>query len=188
MEDEQIIELFWQRNEMAINECKIKYGQYCRSIAMNILYCAEDAQECENDTSLAAWDAIPPHRPNRLATFLGKMTRRIALDRRKASNAQKRGGDTVTLSLDELEGCIPGSKSIDDCLDKAVLTQSISTFLRPLPRRERQVFLRRYWYLDSITDIARCFGFTESKVKMMLLRTRQKLRQHLEKEGIFNEE
>lgn len=188
MDDEQIIELFWQRNELAINECKMKYGTYCRSIAMNILSCTEDAQECENDTYLAAWNAIPPHRPNTLAIFLGKITRRIALDRRKTRMAQKRGGDTVTLSLEELAGCIPDSNAIDDFIDQAVLTHTISAFLRPLPRRERQVFLRRYWYLDSIPDIAHRFGFTESKIKMMLLRTRQKLRQHLEKEGIFNEE
>lgn len=186
MEDEQIVVLYWQRDEHAIDETRTKYGNYCRSIAYNILGSKEDAQECENDTYLAAWNAIPPHRPSLLSTFLGKLTRRTSLDRWKANTAQKRGGDTVTLSLDELEGCIPDDRSIDIRMEQDLLSGTISAFLRTLSRQERQVFLRRYWYLDSIADIAHRFGFTQSRVKMMLLRTRQKMRQHLEKEGFFH--
>ena len=188
MEDDQIVALYWKRDEKAIVETRAKYSSYCRSIAYNILDCMEDAQECENDTYLAAWNAIPPHRPMFLRTFLGKLARRISLDRWKANTAQKRGGHTVTLSLDELEGCIPENLDIDTRIEQNVLASTISSFLRVLPRHERQVFLRRYWYLDSVTDIAGQFGFTQSKVKMMLLRTRQKLRQHLGMEGIFYEE
>lgn len=188
MKDEQIVALYWQRDEHAIDETRTKYGNYCRSIAYNILGCTEDAQECENDTYLAAWNAIPPHRPVVLGTFLGKLTRRISLDRWKTNTAQKRGGNTVTLSLDELEGCIPDDRAVDIRMEQNMLASTISVFLRSLSRQDRQVFLRRYWYLDSIADIAHRFGFTQSKVKMMLLRTRQKMRQYLEKEGIFHEE
>lgn len=187
MEDEQIVAMYLQRNEHAIDETRAKYGSYCRSIAQNILGSFEDAQECENDTYLAAWNAIPPHCPKKLSTFLGKLTRRISLDRWKAASAQKRGGGTLALSLEELEGCIPDSQTTDELVEQLLLTQTITAFLRTLPRRERQVFLRRYWYLDTISEIACCFGFTESKVNMILHRTRQKLRQHLKKEEIFNE-
>ncbi len=187
MEDQQIVALYWQRDERAIDETRTKYSSYCRSIAQNILNSVEDAQECENDTYLAAWNAMPPHRPDILSTFLGKLTRRISLDRWKANTAQKRGGNNVALSLDELEDCIPNARTLEEMAEHKAISHVISVFLHQLPRRERQVFVRRYWYLDSIGDIADKFGFTESKVKMMLLRTRQKLRTYLEKEGLFHE-
>ena len=187
MEDQQIVALYWQRDERAIDETRIKYSSYCRSIAQNILNSTEDAQECENDTYLAAWNAMPPHYPDILSTFLGKLTRRISLDRWKANTAQKRGGNNVALSLDELEDCIPNARTLEEMAEHKAISHVISVFLHQLPRRERQVFVRRYWYLDSIGDIADKFGFSESKVKMMLLRTRQKLRTYLEKEGLFHE-
>lgn len=187
MEDHQIVALYWQRDERAIDETRTKYSSYCRSIAQNILNSTEDAQECENDTYLAAWNAMPPHRPDILYTFLGKLTRRISLDRWKANTAQKRGGSNVALSLEELEDCISNTHTPEEMTEHKAISYAISVFLHQLPRRERQVFVRRYWYLDSIGDIAEHFSFTESKVKMMLLRTRQKLRIHLEKEGLLHE-
>lgn len=185
MEDEQIVTLYWQRNERAIDETRIKYGHYCHSIAYNILANTQDAQECENDTYLAAWNAMPPHRPGILSTFLGKLTRRISLDRRKYRNAQKRGGDTVTLSLEELTGCIPCGQSFSEVLQERELAQLISQFLRKLSQQDRQIFIRRYWYCDSITQIASQFSSSESRIKMVLLRTRNKLMEYLKKEGVF---
>lgn len=183
MEDAKIVEAYWQRQESAIEETRQKYGAYCRSIAYNILSNAEDARECENDTYLAAWNAMPPHRPTVLSTFLGKITRRIALDRWKSANAIKRGGGSVALSLDELSECI-GTQSLSERLEARELGQLISRFLRTLPARDRQIFLRRYWYCDSISQIATLFSSGESKIKMNLLRTRKKLQDYLRKEGV----
>ena len=185
MEDQQIVELYWDRREQAIDETRAKYGPYCRRIALGILCDEQDALECENDTYLAAWNAIPPHRPKMLSTFLGKLTRRISLDRLKNRLAQKRGGDTAPLSLDELAGCIPDGQSLSDDLEAKELAGAISDFLRTLPLRDRQIFLRRYWHCDSISQIATQTGWSESKVKMNLLRTREKLREFLRKEGFF---
>lgn len=187
MEDEQIVGLYLQRNELAIEETKTKYGHYCRSIAYHILGSTEDAMECENDTYLAAWSAIPPHRPKHLSTFLGKLTRRISLDRWKASTAQKRGGGTVTVSLEELAECIPDDYTFNETLEARELAQMISQFLYKLPTQERLIFVRRYWYCDSITQIANQFSSGESKIKMTLLRTRNKLMDYLRKEGVFIE-
>ena len=185
MEDNKIVALYWERQEQAIEETRHKYGSYCRSIALNILSDEQDALECENDTYLAAWNAIPPHRPKVLSTFLGKLTRRISLDRLKRRLAQKRSGDTTPLSLDELAQCIPNGQSLSDDLEAKELAGRISDFLRTLPLRDRQIFLRRYWYCDSIAQIAAQTGWGESKVKMNLLRTREKLREFLRKEGFL---
>lgn len=185
MEDEKIVALYWDRQEQAIDETRVKYGSYCRRIALSILSDEQDALECENDTYLAAWNAIPPHRPKVLSTFLGKLTRRISLDRLKTRHAQKRGGDIPPLSFDELAQCIPDGRSLSDTLETKELAGSISAFLRTIPLRDRQVFVRRYWFCDSIAEIAAQSGWSESKVKMNLLRTREKLRQFLRKEGFF---
>lgn len=185
MEDKKIVSLYWDRQEQAIDETRSKYGPYCRHIALNILSDEQDALECENDTYLAAWNAIPPHRPKTLSTFLGKLTRRISLDRLKRRLAQKRSADTAPLSLDELAQCIPDGKSLTEQLEAKELAKSISAFLRTLSLRDRQVFLRRYWHCDSISQIAAQTHWGESKVKMNLLRTREKLREYLRKEGYF---
>lgn len=184
MEDNRIIKLYWDRDELAISETKRKYGRYCYAIAYNILHNPQDAEESENDTYLDAWHAMPPHRPHSLSAFLGKITRRISLDKWRAKNAEKRGGSQVALSLNELAECIPDQKQIDDQLQAEMLSVAIEAFLRRLSSRERSVFLCRYWYFDSIEEIARQFDFTESKVKTMLFRTRSKLKIYLEKEGI----
>lgn len=184
MDDCDIVELYWQRNETAITQTKEKYGPYCYAIAYNILYNREDAQESENDTYHAAWNAMPPHKPQLLSAFLGKITRRISLDKWKKNAAQKRGGSEVPLSLDELAECIPDKNTVEKQLETEELAKIIDTFLRELPATERSVFLCRYWYLEPVRDIGKQFGFSESKVKSMLHRTRQKLRTCLQEQEV----
>lgn len=184
MEDSRIIELYFQRSEEAISETAVKYGSYCFSIANNILVNREDAQETVNDTYLGAWRAIPPHKPVSLAAFLGKITRRIAINRYDAGRAAKRGGGEVPLALEELTACIPAGWGPEQELEAAELSRLLNRFVRELPEAERRVFVLRYWYLDSVSDVARQCGFSQSKVKTMLFRTRKKLRTVLEKEGI----
>ena len=184
MEDYQITLLFWQRNEAAIYAARDKYGTYCRSIALAVLGDYEDALECENDTYLGAWNAIPPHRPQRLSTYLGKITRRISLDKWKSLHTRKRGGGEVVLALEELGECIASGETPQQKLEVQELTLQINAFLKALPETEQQVFICRYWYLSSVKTIAKQFDFSESKVKSMLCRTRLKLKAHLEKEGM----
>ncbi|MBQ8497292.1 MAG: sigma-70 family RNA polymerase sigma factor [Clostridia bacterium] len=185
MDDEKIIELYFARKEEAITQTKTKYGRYCHTIAYNVLHNDEDAEECVNDTYLDAWQSIPPHKPKIFSVFLGAITRRISLDRWRRQNAEKRGGGETMLSLHELEECIPQEKGIDEQLETKRLAEIISTFLRTLPETEANVFIRRYFYFDSIADIAKRYDFGESKTKMMLKRTREKLLNTLKKEDIF---
>ena len=185
MDDNRIIELYFERDERAIEETRQSYGRLIYSVAYGILLSEPDSEECENDTYLDAWNAIPPHKPSLLKTFLGKITRRISLDRLKGQTADKRGGGVVPLTLDELHECIPDHASIDEKLLTEELAQAIDAFLRTLDEDTRRVFLRRYWYFDSVGAIARRYGFGQSKVKMMLHRTRESLRDYLAKEGIF---
>lgn len=183
MEDSQIVSLYWQRLEQAIYETDQKYGSYCRSIAGNILRSQEDAQECVNDTYLACWNSIPPHRPSVLATFLGKITRRISIDRWRMENAEKRGGGEVTLALDELSECVSGKQDTESEVQQKELIAAIHRFLDHLPETERRIFLLRYWYLEAIPVISARYGFSRSKTASILHRTRTKLRRLLEKEG-----
>lgn len=183
MEDCQIIALYWARAEQAISETADKYGRYCRSIAMNILADVSDAEETINDTWLGAWNSIPPHRPDVLSAFLGKLTRRIALNRWRARRRNKRGGGEAALALSELEECIPASHSVEDAVEEKELIAVLDDFVAALPELERRIFLRRYWYLDPIGKISADFGFSGSKVKSMLHRTRAKLRTHLTQRG-----
>ncbi len=183
MDDDRIVELYWKRNENAISETATKYGSYLNSISYNILVNREDAQECVNDTYHDAWNSMPPHRPSILSTFLGKITRRISIDRWRRLNAEKRGGGELTLALDELEDCVSGSGSVEDEIKRRELAKLFNDFLNTLPVTERRVFLCRYWYMDSIQSIAQQFGFSQSKVASMLNRTRGKLRAQLVKEG-----
>ena len=183
MDDSTIIDLYWERSEDAISETAAKYGGYCFTIAYNILFNKEDSEESVNDTYLAAWNTMPPRRPQMLATFLGKMTRYISLDRWKNRTAAKRGGGEVALVLDELEECISGEDSIEQDYLRKELVRNINNFLGELPETERKVFMCRYWYMDSIEDVAERFGFSASKVTSMLHRTRGKLKRVLEKEG-----
>ena len=187
MEDAHIVQLFWARDQAAISESSQKYGKYCYSIAYGILADQEDAEESVNDAYLDAWNTMPPHRPAVLSTFLGKITRRISIDKWRARRAEKRGGGEIALALDELEECIPDGRSVEDEVELAELAQVINGFVMSLPPMERRVFIRRYWYLDPIAAIAERFGFSQSKVKMMLHRQRAKLLALLEKECFYCE-
>lgn len=182
MEDNKIVELYLHRSEQAVTETQSKYGNYCYSIAYQILANNEDAEESVNDTYIDAWNSIPPNKPAILSTFLGKITRRISIDRWRSRNAKKRGGGEMPLVLEELAECVEGNNSIEQELEQKRLTEVINTFVLGLPQKEQKVFLCRYWYMDSVDSICRLFGFSESKVKSMLYRTREKLKHVLEKE------
>lgn len=184
MEDTEIIALYWERDERAISETADKYGRYCHSVAYRILQNNEDSEECVNDTYAGAWNSIPPHRPELFSAFLAKLTRRISLNRLRSKIAEKRGAGQYAVTLEELAECIPSSLTAEDTLQTHELTRILNEFLDDLSTAERRVFLCRYWYLDPVKDIAKRFSFGESKVKMMLKRTRGKLLDFLEKEGI----
>jgi RNA polymerase sigma-70 factor (ECF subfamily) len=183
MDDQQIVDLYWKRDESAIAETQKKYGKYCHTIAYAILHSHEDAEECVNDTYLRAWGAIPPAKPGRLSTFLGKITRNLSLDRYEKNTAQKRSGP-VELVLDELCECIPDADSALDPIDMIALGDAINAFLGGLPQKTRQIFLRRYWYMSPVKEIARDMGMSEGTVKVSLMRTRESFKAYLEKEGI----
>lgn len=186
MEDSQIVELYWRRDEAAIAQTQQIYGNYCRVIACNILQDPQDAEEVVNDTYSAAWNTIPPHRPEMLSTFLGKITRRLALKKRRELTAEKRGGGEVALAFDELEECVPVQGGPEPELETKELALHIDAFLASLSAPRRRVFLCRYWYFDSIGDICQRFGYSQSKVKMMLKRTRESLNDYLKKEGVLS--
>ena len=186
MEDEHIVALYWDRSENAIAETASKYGKYCYSIAYNILANHNDAEESVNDTYLGAWNSMPPHKPAILSTFLGKITRRIAIKKWQKGHAAKRGGGEIVLALEELEECIPAYKSVEQEIEAAELGKVIDKFVMLLPLTERNIFICRYWYMDTIFDICQQFGFSQSKVKSMLHRTRKKLQVYLKKEGVYD--
>ena len=182
MDDQGIVALYFQRDEQALAQTAEKYGRYCYAIAYNILSNNEDAEERVNDTYTDAWNSIPPHRPSVLCTFLGKITRRISVDRWRKSHADKRGGGQLPLVLEELADCV-GESDVEQSFDRQQLAQAVNAFVCALPATEQKVFLCRYWYMDSVGAICSRFGFSESKVKSMLHRVRGKLRDHLNKEG-----
>ncbi len=183
MDDKGIIDLYWKRSEQAVAETDRKYGSFCYSIAYNVLANREDAEESVNDTYLATWNALPPHRPSVLTAFLGKLTRRISITRWHSLHAAKRGGGQVVLALEELGDCVSSGPSVEETAIGREAYACLNRFLDTLPETERTVFVRRYFLLDPIGDIAANFGFTEGKVTTMLHRTRKKLRTALEKEG-----
>lgn len=182
MNDEQIVELYWARSETAIAETEKKYGRYCHYIAYQILYNDEDAKEVVNDTYLKTWSTIPPQRPASLRPYVGMISRQLALDVYKEQHAQKRGGQ-VSLVLDELSECIPDNDSGADIGESVALSDALSRFIWTLPQRTRNIFVRRYFYISTIAEIAKDFSMKESNVTMHLLRTRKKLEQFLKKEG-----
>ena len=182
MTDQAIIDLFWQRSEDAIRNTSQQYGRYLTKIAMNILNHREESEECVNDTYFSAWEQIPPERPQRLLPYLGRITRCLALNRHDYWAAQKRNSQ-FTLQLSELEECLPGADSVEAQYESGEVAAAISAFLRTQGADARNVFIRRYWFSDSIEEIARQFKMSESKVKSMLFRTRNKLKKHLESEG-----
>lgn len=182
MNDETIVELYWQRQERAITETQKKYGPYLHQIANNILQNREDSQESVNDTYLATWNSIPPHRPQILRAYLVKLIRRIAIDCYRKRNRDKRKDDQYALSLDELSDCIP-SNSTQEAMDEKLLAEAIGQYLRTLPKMSRVVFVGRYYYLDSLREVADYSHMTESKLKSLLFRLRKGLRDYLIKEG-----
>lgn len=184
MDDSAILRLYLARDEAALDETARKYGAYCAAIARNILGSPEDTEECVNDTWLRAWNAIPPKRPGKLSLFLGTITRNLALDRWKKRHTVKRGGGEMTVALDELAECVPAAVSTEDVVEAAELERLLNVFLRTLSRRDCDIFLRRYWYVEEYGEIANRFGMNLNTVKTSLFRTRAKLKGYLEKEGI----
>ena len=182
MDDHRIVALYWERDPRALAETQQKYSGYLHRITHNILQNEQDAQECVNDTYLRAWNAIPPHRPQRLCAFLGKIARHLALDRYTANTAHKRGGGTTATLLEEWRDCLPDTAGQVE--DEVAIQETISRFLQGLSAQHRRLFIRRYWYGDSINDLVATFGGSESRIKTQLLRTRQELKEFLEKENI----
>lgn len=183
MEDKAIIALFWERSQKAITETADKYGTRLHRLSMNILHNHEDAQECINDTYHAAWNTLPPEKPDFFFAYLARLTRNFSFGRYDYNHAKKRSADIVELSR-ELEHCIPAPNELEKKADSEEIGRVLSAFLREQSEQMRRVFIQRYWYTQSISDIASDCGISESKVKSMLFRMRGKLRIYLEKEGI----
>ena len=184
MEDKQIVDLYWQRSDLAISETNQKYGRYCHTIAYNICGVDEDAEECVNDTWFRAWNLMPDQRPAVLSAFLGRITRNFAINLIKAKNRIKRGGGEAVLALDELEECVPGGKTPEKALEEKELERAIGAFVSFLPAVEKEIFVLRYWYLASVEEIPEKMNFSRGKVKSSLFRTRGKLRAYLQEEGL----
>lgn len=184
MNDKQIIDLFFTRSEQAISEVRAKYGNYCHRIAYNVLHNYEDSEECVNDAFLQAWNTIPPQKPSILVSFLGKITRNLALNKHKYNMAQKRDSGHIEVMLEEMADCLPAKDTTEQVAEEHFVIDCLNAFLRIQKIRTRKIFIRRYWYMDSIKEIANDFGISESNVKMILLRTRDSLRSFLEEEGV----
>lgn len=183
MEDSQIVQLFWDRDPRAVEAAAAQYGGYCTAVARNILGSAEDAEECVNDAWLAAWNSIPPHRPVLLSTFLGKLTRNIALNRLKRDRADKRGRGDASLALDELAEVVSDRDTVETELARRALLAAIDAWLGGLPAKKRGLFVCRYWYFDTVADIAARYGMRENHVSVTLNRLRADLRKYLRERG-----
>lgn len=184
MEDEKIVALYHQRSECAIEKTAEKYGKYCYAIAYRVLYAHDEAEESVNDTLLAAWNSMPPHKPRVLSTFLGKITRRISIDRWRKRTAERRGGGEVSILLSEL-GEIVSDGDVMNAYERRRLTEVLGSFVRDLPTRDRAIFLHRYFYLESVTYVAHRTGLSETAVKSVLFRLRGRLRERLEREELL---
>ena len=182
--DKEIVKLFCDRNEDAVTEAKRQYGDYCMYIANNVLHDRRDAEECLNDALFAAWNSIPPQNPENLKTYLGKLVRETAINRFKANNRQKRIKSDICLSLDEIAEIVSGG-DVEETVELNELAAAISRFLYSVDETKRNVFIRRYWFYDSIESICKRYGFGKSKVLMMLKRTRDDLAEYLKKEGFI---
>lgn len=183
MDDGQIVQFYWDRDERAIPATADKYGNYCTAIAKNILGIPEDAEECVNDTYMRAWNSMPPHRPNVLSAFLGKITRNVSLNRYKQNTAGKRGGGEVPAVLEEIAELVSDTDSVEQEVDRRELVKAIDAFLDRLPTEKRSLFLCRYWYFDSVSNLASRFGMTENHVSVTLNRLRRKLHNDLLERG-----
>ena len=183
MEDEQIVALYWVRSEQAIAETEKKYDRYLEKIAQNILNNLEDSRESVNDTYLAAWESMPPHKPSILSAYLAKLTRRISVDRFRYRTRDKRAGSEYAISLSELADCVSGGNTAEEIVNAKALADAIGVYLRLQSRETQAAFLGRYYFLDPVKEIAAYLGMSESKVKSLLYRTRLGLKEYLEKEG-----
>ena len=186
VEDKQIIELYNQRKEAAIEHTAEKYTAYCFNIANNILHNHEDSEECVNDTWMKAWNAIPPTVPTYLRVFLGKITRNLSFDKYRASHSESRGGGQMAVVLDELEEIVAGSSDVEAHYEQKELVEAINTYLKKLPERDCNIFIRRYFYAEETGVIARRYGIKESNVLMILSRTRKKLHTFLKEEDFIS--
>ncbi len=184
MEDQEIYALYWKRNEQAIAATHQKYGSWCRGIAHRILNVKEETEECVSDTYLTVWNNIPPQRPQVFRAWLGKITRNLALTRYRRLTAEKRGGGETPLVLAELSYCVSGDPGADVAVESKEVTRVLNQFLADLPETQRNIFMRRYWHMASIAEIANVYHMSESKVTSMLFRLRKQLRALLEKEGV----
>ena len=183
MEDSKIIELYWQRDESAIHKTEEKYGNYLNKIAFNVLMDAEDSKECVNDTYFQAWGSIPPNKPTHLSLYLGKIVRNLAINRLRDKSAIKRTANRYSISLSELEECVPYGNSLDEVIDENVLSELIGKYLRKVSDDARRCFIKKYFHMESIKEIAEFYEMSEAKVKILLHRTRKGLKEFLKKEG-----
>lgn len=185
MLDEQIVDMYWARQEDAITETQKKYGNYCQSVAYNILRSREDSAECVNDTYLKAWNSMPVHRPDKLSAFLGKITRNLALNRYEYYSALKRGSTQIDLVLDELIDCVSGTESTDSIAEEIFITNILNNFLKSLSEKNRNIFVARYWHMFAVKEIADKYELKESTVKVSLHRSRKVLKEILMREGVY---
>lgn len=184
VDDESIIELFWNRSELALSETKKKYASFLRTVANNVLHNSQDAEECENDTYLHTWKSIPPLRPTNLKAYLGKIVRNLAIGKLRGNLAKKRGGGIIIMPYEELEECIPDGRR-DEAPDIERLRESLNSFLQMIPKEQRNIFMKRYWYSYSVNEIARQTGRKEKYITNHLYMLRRKLKQHLERQDII---
>ena len=183
MEDTEIVSLYWDRDESAIRETETKYDRYLTKIAYNILADLEDSRESVNDTYMAAWESMPPHRPTVLSAYLAKLTRRISIDRFRYRTRDKRMASEYAISLSELSDCVSGGNTTEEIINVKLLADTIGIYLRLQSPEARTAFLGRYYFLDPIREVARYCGMSESKCKSLLHRTRVGLKDYLRKEG-----
>ena len=184
MDDRRIVELFLERSEEAILETDIKYGRYCHKIAFNVLGNDEDSEECVNDAYMRAWGSIPPNEPDSMASYIGRITRNLALDKLRQKQSDKRGNGEVPVVLDELAECVSGHDELERRQDSAEIAAAIDSFLDELNSVERGVFMRRYWMMEPIADVANRYDISVSQTTTMLFRLRNRLKKHFMKEGI----
>lgn len=186
LQDEQIIDLYFDRDERALTETSDKYGNYCRTIARNILNDEETVKECFNDTLFHSWNSMPPHRPGCLRVFVGKITRNLSLKRVRSLHTLKRGGGEAVIALDELEECVPDitASSVEQFEENMVIRETLKALLTELPVQNRRIFVRRYWYCSSIEEIAKAMDLSEGTVRTILSRARGKLKTALEQAGV----
>ncbi|MBE6606993.1 MAG: sigma-70 family RNA polymerase sigma factor [Ruminococcaceae bacterium] len=185
MDDARIVELYFARNESAILETEAKYGNYCLTVARNILLSEEDSKECLNDALMRVWNSIPPTRPNSLKAFIAKITRNLAFNRYRENTSKKRGGSETEIVLSELEECVPHRENTESEYSVRELGRTINKFLYTLSERDCDIFLKRYFYVVSISELAKEYGIKENQIRTILSRTKQKLKLYLEEENFY---